>query len=617
MIGKLKQNPGALVTVLLILLIVLTYTAGWWQTVESMAYDNWFRLRGPQKPPENIMIVEIDDTSVEEIGRPPWSRTVHAELLEKLSTAKLVAFDLIFDSPTTSEEDEAFAEALKKHGRIILGSRLGFEQENGEVYQVLHSPIPKFMENTMLTGFINFPTEKDNIARSSIPIDINTGRPYPSFALSVALASRGVSPEDINLTEDFILEAGEMEIPLNNAWQVLINFWGPARSFKYIPYYQVLNGEVSKDFFEDKIVLIGTSSSVDQDYFQTPFTRGNMVLDKSLPTPGVELHASALASYLQHNYYDRTGILISLFCIILAILLSYAFTTGRSPWKGLIFLLILLASYFLSAWLVWKQMHVFIPIVSPIVAAVLTYTISTLVNFIRTEMQKRQIQNMFGRYVSASVVDYLLEHPDLVELGGKRQEVTILFSDIRGFTSYSEGKSPEEVVERLNEYLTEMTGIVFRHGGMLDKYLGDGMMAIFGVPLPQEDHAERALAAGQEMLVRLKELNARWEQQGIITNFNIGVGINSGSVLVGNVGSSERMEYTVIGEEVNLASRLESLNKEHGTNIIFSERTLNYLLSNNEKLSGYSELGEVQVRGLVQPIKVYTPEINAVQEAVE
>jgi adenylate cyclase len=212
---------------------------------------------------------------------------------------------------------------------------------------------------------------------------------------------------------------------------------------------------------------------------------------------------------------------------------------------------------------------------------------------------------MFGRYVSPAVMEELLKNPDLAALGGQRRDVTILFADIRGFTSYSENKQPEEVVARLNSYLDEMTGVVFRHGGTLDKFLGDGLMAIFGAPLPLENHAVRAVACALDMQRAVSRLNDEWMSNGQ-KPLAIGIGINSGSVLVGNVGSQERMDYTVIGEDVNLASRLESLNKEYGTEIIISGRTRKMLVEADTAGIILHDLGNVPVRGLAIQVQIYS-----------
>jgi len=601
-----------LIIAVLCILLVSSYHLGWWNNLEAGAYDAWFRLRGPATSPEDIVIVEMDDNSVQELGRPPWPRDIHGKLLDKLADAKVVAFDFTFAAPTRPAEDEALAEAVRRHGRVILATSFTFEEENGEMYQVLRQPLAELLKGAQGTGFINFPTEQDNVVRRTIPMDVNmSNRPYPSFALATALAARGLTPGDMRPSAQGDLLAGEVRVPLDVGLQVLINFWGPARTFNYVPYYQVLNGEVPAEYFRDKIVLVGPTTALEQDYFPTPFTRGNMVLNSALPTPGVELHASALASYLTNSYFEQSPRWIDMIIIAVMVVLALLVSARGRAMKALIYICLILIGYTGLVGLIWWKLRLWLPVMTPVVSTVLTFLVATLHNYINEEMERRRVQGLFGRYVNPSVVDYLLENKDQIQLGGQRREVTIMFSDIRGFTSFSEGKGPEEVVAKLNEYLTVMTRVIFKYGGTLDKYLGDGIMAVFGAPLKQDDHAERALGASKEMLVRLQELNKSWQEKGELT-FDIGIGLNSGEVVVGNVGSPERMEYTAIGEEVNLAARLESMNKEYKTRIIFSERTFTYLKRADEIRENCLKLGEAQVRGLVQPIAIYTIEEEGV-----
>lgn len=617
LIGKFTDRHSLVATMLLAIFILGSHSLGWWTWLEFGGYDDWFRLRGPLPARPDIVIIEMDDASTRRIGRPPWPRSTHARLLEKLSPAKVVAFDLTFDAPTTQEEDRAFRQALERHGRVILASFFDFEKEGGEVLQVLRQPTPELLQAARGTGFINFPTEPDNVVRRAAPIDINTfDRPYPSLALAAGLVLQNLTVDAVKLTPEGFVSAGRARIPLDDQWQVLMDFPGPARTFTYIPYHKVLLDEVPVETFRDKIIFIGPTAAVDKDSFNTPFTRGNLVLDSALPTPGVELHATALASYLDNRYYRKAGRPVSFGLIAAVMALSFTLSAGQRPWRGLAYLVFLLLVYFALAGLSWSRLRIWVPVVTPLVAGILTFLVATVLNFIQAERQRRYIRGVFGRYVTPSVVDHLLAHPSLIELGGQRREVTVLFSDIRGFTSYSEGKRPEEVVTRLNEYLAVMTRIIFKHGGTLDKYLGDGLMAVFGVPLPKEDHASRALAASWEMVRALEKLNAAWKAKGEPV-FDLGIGINSGEVVAGNIGSPERMEYTVIGEEVNLASRLESLNKEYGTRIILSERALAHMIRGGQTRENFLLLGEAPIRGLARPIGIYTVKAEDKSEEAE
>jgi adenylate cyclase len=589
-----------------ILWAALAAAAGLWERGELAAYDGWFNLRGARKPPPEIVIVEVDDASIQELGPFPWPRSTHARLLARLAEARVVGWDLLFDSHGAPGEDAAFAAALGGAGpRQVLASMFAFSRnEDGGWLQELRQPVGELARAADSTGFINMPTDADNVVRGVIPADLNFfGRPYPSFGLAVALAALGLGVDDLKLGPAG-LEAGPLRVPWDGRGPVLIDFWGPGRTFTMYRYADVLAGRVAPELLRDRIVLVGPTSPVSKDEYPNPFTRGNLVLGNALPPPGVEIHASAVASFLEGRYYRRAGPAANLAVLVLAGPIAWLVARRLSPWRGLAAALGLAGALAAAVYGLWAAFGLWLNFFGPAVSAGLTYVLVNIDNYLAAELNRRRLQDLFGRYVPPQVIDELLKKPDAVPLGGRRQEVTVLFSDIRGFTSYSEGLPPEEVVKRLNEYFAVMCEVIFRHGGTLDKYLGDGIMALFGAPLPAADHARRALLAAVEMLERLGELNRAWEKRGEGT-FQIGIGINSGPAVVGNIGSPRRLEYTAIGEAVNLASRLEGLNKEFGTSIILSEATAACL---GEPPAGLSleELGAVPVRGMARPVRIFT-----------
>lgn len=600
------------------LLAVMLVTAGLrlWERWELVVYDTWFGLRGREAPDPRIVLVEIDDSSIQEIGPFPWPRTTHAALMEKLAAARVVGWDLLLDAPSDPDEDAALARAISGAGpRVVLASTFTFSQENGEWMQQLQQPLGTFAAASHSTGFINTPTDIDNVVRGVIPADLNTfGRPYPSFSLAVTLAYLGLDVDDLTLGPEG-LAAGSLRVPWKGAGRVLVDFAGPGRTFPIYRYADVLAGRVDPAVFRDKIVLIGPTSPLFHDEYNNPFTRGNLVLGGALPSPGLELHANAISSFLSGRYFYSTGTLPNLLVLLLAGA-GTALTTRRlRPWLGLVAALGMAGGLAGATYWLWLSAGLWINFFAPLLTIALTFSLVTLNNFVEAELNRRRVQELFGRYVPPEVVNELVQHPEMVPLGGQRQEVTVLFSDIRGFTAFSEGQAPEAVVARLNEYFAAMTEVIFHHGGTLDKYLGDGLMALFGAPIPTADHARQALAAAREMLARLEELNRTWEKRGE-RPFRIGIGINSGQVLVGNIGSPRRLEYTAIGEEVNLASRLEGLNKEYNTSVIISERTLACLEQEGFD-PGLEELGTVAVRGMEQPVRVFTFKEKALEAAAK
>jgi adenylate cyclase len=589
-----------------IILICLLAYLGSFERWELNLYNTWFKVRGEINPGEDIIIIAIDEKSIEKIGPLAWPRSVHVQLLNNLREAKVVVFDMLFDVPGESGPDTEFARAVKQNGHVVLASSFRYESEGGQWYQKLLSPVKPLAAGCAGIGFINMPEDIDGVIRHTTAVDTNTfKKPYPSLSLAAVLACDGLNPNALSLSEPGVLLAGSRSLPLESNNQMLINFWGGANTFKTISYSDVLAGNFSPQDFKDKIVLIGNTSPLVKDDFRTPFSSSNLVLSGKLPTPGVEVHASAIKTILDGVPFHRATAPANLAVLFFAGLFTAAALTWRGPWKGLALVIPIAAVLAVAVYLLWLKYHLWLNLAAPGTMILLLYTSMTLQDYIASEMERRRTRTMFGRYVSPAVMEELLKNPDLASLGGQRREVTILFADIRGFTSYSENKQPEEVVARLNTYLDKMTGVIFNYGGTLDKYLGDGLMAVFGVPLPLDHHANRAVSCAIEIQREVGILNKEWQSRGQ-QPLQTGIGINSGSVLVGNVGSHERMDYTVIGEDVNLASRLESLNKEYNSNIIISGQTREMLVEGESSGIFLHDLGQAQVRGLAKPVQIYS-----------
>lgn len=582
---------------------------GVFERYENIIYDSWFNLRGTSSPGDNVVIVGIDDPSYSKLGQP-IPRGAHAKLLEQLSEAKVVSFDLIFENKSDPEQDEAFAGAIKDHGGVLLACAFSFGKDK-EGY-VDTAPLISIREliraNRGMMGYLNMNTDIDNTVRRVMPAAQYDKYLIPSFSLATTLMSRNINPNKLVNENGLIKSAdGNFNLSLDSKEPYkLINFWGPGGTFKTFSYLDIIEGKYEPATFRDKIVLIGPTSALDHDYFDTPFTRSNMVLKGSLPTPGVEVHASAINTFLTGTYFQRAGLTVNLLILLLAGIITYLVTYRRGPWIGLGGFLAAAALLSGSVYLIWLYQKYWINLAAPLILIVFTYIGITTENFVREQMEKKRTRTVFGRYVSPQVVNQLLDQPEMMGLGGKRDNLTLLFSDIRGFTSFSDRRPPEEVVAKLNQYLTEMTSIIFKNGGTLDKYMGDGIMAFFGAPIPYQDHAERAVQTALEMLDGLEKLNKMWEERGEVT-LGIGVGISTGHVVVGNIGSPERMDYTVIGEDVNLAARLESMNKEFKTRIIISGGTYSQL-DHSRPGRKFTHLGAVPVRGFELPVDIYTVE---------
>ena len=588
-----------------ILAVCMAVLLGAFERLELGIYDYWFRLRGEQPPGNEIIIVAIDEKSIERIGPLPWPRSVHARLLDVLQDARVVGFDLLFDVQSNPDADTAFSNAVKRHGRVVLASSFMYEQAGDQWHQKLLSPIKPLAAGSSGIGFINMPEDIDGVIRNITAVDINTfKRPYPCLSMAIVLAFEGLNPNYLRLAGPGVLQAGNRVLPVDRSNKMLLNFWGGTNTFETLSYADVLAGNVPPGKFKDKIVLIGNTSPLVKDEFRTPFSSSNLVLSGSPPTPGVEIHASAVKTILDGVPYRRAGTLFNLAVLVCCGVLVTAVVGRRGPWVGLGFVLLLTGGLAAAAGLTWLKARLWLNMAALAALVILLYTTMTLQGFLSAEKERRRTRAMFGRYVSPAVMEELLKNPDLAVLGGQRREVTILFVDIRGFTSYSENKPPEEVVARLNTYLNEMTKLIFQYGGTLDKYLGDGLMAVFGAPLELEGHAAKAVACALKIRQAVEELNSVWQEKGQAP-LRVGIGINTGTVLVGNVGSQERMDYTVIGEDVNLASRLEGLTKEYEADIIIGEKTWEKLGEERPGGAVITDLGEARVRGFDKPIRIF------------
>ena len=595
--------------IFLLFLIASVFHVG--DRLENLVYDSWFKLSGARDPGNQIVIIGIGEKSAQELGPEPsaWPRSTHAALLDRLRDARVVALDLVFDTPGDPTENAKLAEAITKNGKVVLAYYFAFEETGGSTYGNVKMPLNQFVQGSAGIGFINTPKDQDNVVRhvtTVFPAPRAPGRYLPCFSLAAALVAQGLNPDAITRTAGGEIAIAGKDVPVDADNQALIDFWGPGGRFPTYEYSDVLFGRVDPEILKDRICLVGATDVLLRDYESTPFTRGNMISNAALPTSGVEIHANSIKTLFEGRYFSRLPGWVNWVFLAAIWGLTALLTQRRGPWAGLVVAVLIMAGECGLAYGLWKGKHLWLDCGLPVVLTLVTYTGVTAENYLIAEADRRKTRTLFGRYVSPTVVEQLTNQPDLVVLGGKRQDATVLFSDIRGFTSYSEAREPEEVVKRLNEYLAVMTATIFRHGGMIDKYMGDGIMAVFGVPVQQGDHAARAIRAALEMRERVEELNQLWEERGEPL-FKTGIGLSSGSIVAGNIGCTERMDYTVIGEDVNLASRLESLTKDYQTQLIISERTINSLHNSGVEIPwSFEELGATSIKGFREEIRIYT-----------
>jgi adenylate cyclase len=334
---------------------------------------------------------------------------------------------------------------------------------------------------------------------------------------------------------------------------------------------------------------------------------------------GVEVHASFITNILQGRFIHR-GIrenVIDIFFLLLFSLPAGMVLSVAAPRRATAFTLVLLGAFLLLACYLFARWRMWIVIVLPSATLAVNYLVIISYRFFFEERQKRKVRAAFTQYVPPGVIAQVLQHPEFLRLGGEEKELTAMFSDIRGFTTLSEGLSPTALVELLNEFLSAMTDVIFDNWGTLDKYIGDAIMAFWGAPSPQSDHAVRACRTALQMIDVLKKLQAKWEAQGR-PRIDVGIGINTGPMVVGNMGSTKRFNFTIMGDSVNLASRLEGTNKQFGTRIIVSEAT--YLEAQEHFI--VRELDLIRVKGKTKPVKIYellgpTADLETYRDRVE
>lgn len=620
--------------------------------LENLSYDLRLRFTMADKQDDRIFIVDIDEKSLAGVGRWPWSRNQIALMLDNLFDyyqVAVVGFDIVFAERDESSglkvleqlgrqdliNDAMYQEKLPalrtqfdynnlfvrkiKGRKVVLG--YGFSCDPGRVTGKLPSPVftakilkagnnfvemtgysanlPELQDSAHNSGHFNTYVDSDGVSRR-IPILLDYKKSYFD-ALSVATVRSFLGDQPLPLQSGFGRNTDKLEwlgidvfkIPLDEKAMALIPYRGPEGSFKYFSAIDILQKKINKDDLQGGIILIGSTATGLMDLRSTPVA----------PVyPGVEIHANLIAGILDQNIKqipDYVGVLecllLLLIGLIMALLLPFL-----NPLKSIILSFFMLSvAICINAW-AWHA-NMVLPLASLAMMIPLLFAVNMSWGFFSETKTKYHLTQLFGQYVPKELVKEMSRSPKNFALEGESRDMTVLFSDVRSFTTISEGMQPKELTKLMNEYMTPMTHVIQKHRGTIDKYIGDAIMAFWGAPLHDDQHARNAVLAALDMQASLDQLRAQFIQKGW-PEIRIGVGVNSGTMRVGNMGSEFRMAYTVMGDAVNLGSRLEGITKQYGVGIIVGETTRNAISD-----IVFRELDRVQVKGKDQPVAIYEP----------
>ena len=668
MMRLLTRRPVQM-ALLMALLLTATWLSGtdrpWLQRMQYQTFDTFNKIK-PRAPTNNVVIVDIDEESLAQLGQWPWPRDTMGQLVEKLDAlgASAISFDMVFTEEDRTahvliakrlpegaagdaaraalrampDNDDLFAKAIKQSGHVVTGfvwSNAGNAgktpvlsrgmimtrpahdalMEHSKAATRMVTNLPAFEAAATGNGSFSVSTDIDGIVRrvplviKFAPEDGSAPALYPSLALEtlrVALGGKNsiqIVPAPSQSLMDLLkpslmAKIGSIRIPVNEDGQIWV-YYTPVKPDRYISAYKVLSGQIDPAAIKDHIVMVGTSAEGLKDIRSSPL---------NLFVPGVEMHANIIEQALQGRFIARPALAKGVEAI-------FIFVTGLlvillSPFLNLIVLLVavaaLVAGAFALSWQAYIGPGVLIDPVYPSLAISVMFVLSALLSYLKSEYERREIRGAFGLYISPDFMKELTENPEKLKLGGETKDLTIMFTDIRSFTTIAEGMSPQVLINTINEFLTPMSDEVMKARGTIDKYMGDAMMAFWNAPLDVADHEKHAIRAALAMKQVLAPVNvtlkARAEADGrVFMPLNCGIGVNTGPVAVGNMGSRQRFAYSVLGDAANLASRLEGQTKTYGLNILVGETT-----ASNTGEFALMEIDLIRVKGKTAPARIYT-----------
>jgi adenylate cyclase len=599
-----RQTHRREMFILLFFIAVLSNWTGFhfeiFKSLEFRSNDLFFRLRNhihAPTIPDNIVIVAIDEPSMQEFNLQwPWPRRLHGDLVSALhkAGAAVIGFDVVFSEPEDAESDHDFALAIKRAGNVVLAEDRKITEERLYDLTTEVLPLPILQKAAKNTGLVWLMLDDDGFVRRA---ELEQDNVFP-FALVIAEVyrthqGRHVDPDNPVSTFNLLHET---DTP------IIINYLGAPRSVKTVSYYQALDYRrwLPEGFFRNKIVLIGFNLAAPpdikiSDHFSYPY-----LSTAHAQISGVEIHATLVDTLLRERYLQTLPQVWQQFVFIIFLAVGAILLWRSSHWKGALFVTGLVGAFLICQFLFFYSGHYLTYVVTPLSALMLFLIAERVYGYAVVDREKRFIRQAFGHYISPAVVNQLIEHPEKLNLYGEFYDTTVVFTDLAGFTSLSEKMEPMDLRELLTEYFSEMVEAMLTQNGTLDKFIGDAMMCFFGVPVRTPEHARQGVLTAWEMQHRLQRLNTRWIERKF-PPLSMRIGINSGRVVAGNMGTTNVFNYTIMGDPVNLGARLESANKQYGTNLMMGETTYN--MTKGEFDTRWLDC--IRVKGKEQAVSVY------------
>ena len=604
------------------MLCIITYFTNQY-FVEPSVHDLFSRMNLSNTPSSQIINIAIDENSLSKVGRWPWNRNLYGNIFEYVKDAKVIVFDSVITSSDNIQSDKKFFSRLKKMDNLILGTFFCNKEQNSTInmtpfavdiqngkqmrlieYQYYANLPEDLVKNAHAIGSVSTLPDNDGVIRKLSPIFRHNKTFYPSVGIKAAMKYKNIN----SLTyKNNTLILGDITIPLDKTnSEVYLQWYKPSKqNVNFIThktysasdildsYNKMKKGEkppIPQEEFKDKIIIVGATAYALNDIKKTPI---------GVDYPGLEIQATFIDNIINNDFMKKTSLALNL--IVLAVLVILTVHTAKQLpiIYSLLTLITIILGWFYIAKNIFFANGYIIDVITPLSFVLLAYSLTFVYKYFLAGRSRNNLKNVMSKYISKSVMKDVLKN-ETAELGGKRAYVSVLFADIRQFTSISEVYTPEEVSSLLNEYFSLIAPIIDKYNGTLNKFMGDAVMAIFGAPIEDENHAKNAVLCAEEILLEVKKLNYKWK----ISNkpeIRIGVAINTGYVFIGNIGSKDRMEFTVIGDSVNIASRIESLNRVYNTSFLISSSTYEKV----KDIVNTIKIRDVSIKGRISSVTIH------------